>query len=104
AQGGRVAGDEQHRDDRLAPALEIVADLLARADQRELLDQGARYPPCGLVLAPREVEILDLEYLLLIAHADRYVGVEVGALGSHAAEVERVEGAHRVDRPLDVIG
>ena len=39
AQRCGVAGHEQRRDDRLPPAGEVVANLLARADQRQLLDQ-----------------------------------------------------------------
>src|SRR6478752_4701411 len=82
AQRGGVPGDEQRGDDRLAPGLEVIADLLARADQRQLLDQRGRYLGAGLVLLAAEVEVLDLGDLLLVAHADRNVGVEVGAFGS----------------------
>ena len=45
AQRRRIAADQQRGDDRLAPRLEVVADLVLGADQRELLDQLASAPP-----------------------------------------------------------
>src|SRR5207248_2912245 len=39
AERARVARDEDGRDDRLAPGLEVVADLVLRSDQGQLLDQ-----------------------------------------------------------------
>ena len=56
----RVARDQQRRDDRLAPRLEVVADLLLRSDQRELLDQLRRDRGRRLVLVAAQVQLLDL--------------------------------------------
>src|SRR3954451_3971493 len=38
-QRGRVAGHEQRGDERLAPRLEVVADLVGGPDERQALDQ-----------------------------------------------------------------
>ena len=73
----RVATDQQRRDDRLAPRVELVADLVLGADQGEVLDERGRDRGGGLVLLALEVEVLDLLGLGLVAQPHRHVVVEV---------------------------
>ena len=51
---------EHGRGARLAPGLEVVADLLYRTDQRDVLDHGGGDGRRRVVLAPVEVGVLDL--------------------------------------------
>ena len=93
-------------DDRLAPRLEVVADLLRRADQRQLLDQLASAPARrGLVLLAVEVEVLDLARPRPRSPCgSRTLAWKLRPSGAHAAEVQRVERAQRVGRRVDVVG
>src|SRR5512133_3658453 len=68
---GRTWFDEQRGDARLAPGLEVVADLVGGADERELLDEPRRYGGGRLVLLAVHVELLDLPGLGLVAHPHR---------------------------------
>src|SRR5947207_5690255 len=99
----RVARDQERGHDRLAPGLEVVADLLLRTDQRQLLDQLLGDGRSGVVLLPGQVELLDRVDQLFVAHPDGDVGVEVLALGAHATEVEGIERAQHVGGPLHVV-
>ena len=84
-------------------ALEVVADLVLGADQRELLDEPRRDGRRGLVLLPVQVEVLDPLRLGLVAEPHGDVVVEVRAARAHPAEVERVHRAQEVGRLLDVV-
>src|SRR3954452_24624956 len=99
-----VTGNEQGRDDRLAPRLDVFLELLLRADQRELLDQLRRDRRARLVALPFEEQVGDLVDHLLVAHADGHVGMEVLPLRTHATEVEGVVRAQRVHSLSDVVG
>jgi len=103
AEGLRRAGDQQRRGDRLAPRLEVVADLVGRPDQRQALDELRRQRGGGLVLAALEVEVLAAPGLGLVAHAHGHVVVEVGPAGAHAAEVQGVHRPQHVRGGLDVV-
>lgn len=59
--------DEQGRDARLAPGVEPVADALARADERDLVDQRVGNGGHRLTLFPVEVERLDALRVVLVA-------------------------------------
>src|SRR6516164_9325916 len=88
AKRGEVAVDEYRRRPRLAPSLEVVADLRHGADQRDVLDHGRGDRRRGVVLAPVEVGVLNFVGRVLVAHAREDVEVEVHLLGPHAADVE----------------
>ena len=88
---------------RLAPGVEIVADLLRRAHECDVLHHGGGDGGRGIVLTTVEVGILDLVGRLLVAHAGEDVEVEVHLLGPHAADVQGEVGTEAVRRRLDVV-
>src|SRR4051794_26890495 len=55
-----IPGDEQRRHDRLAPRLDVLAQLLLRPDERQLLDQLRRDRRTGLVAFPGEEQVGNL--------------------------------------------
>ena len=84
-----AALDDERRHAALAPGVEPVGDLLARADERDLVDERVGHRRRRLELLAVEVEILDLRRLGLVAVAADEVVVEVLAARAHAADVER---------------
>ena len=100
----RVSADQQRRDDRLAPRLEVVADLVLAGRSTSASRAASSGPPPRPRPCGRRGTAPGSRDLRLVAHPDRDVGVEVRALGAHPAEVERVHRAHRVSRCLDVVG
>ena len=83
---------------------EVVADLVERTDERDVLDQPGRDRGRGLRLLPVEVQVLDELGLALVAHAPEHVVVEVHLAGTHAADVQREHRPVHVGCGLDVVG
>src|SRR5581483_8932893 len=79
--------DEHRRDARLLPRVELVADLLLRTDEADLLDHLRRHRGDRVVLLTVEEQLLDLAGLRLVAEPAEDVVVEVHAPSTHAADV-----------------
>src|SRR5215218_3082969 len=77
AQHRRRAGHEHRRDTGRLSALEVVADLRPGTDQGHVLHHRQGDQRLGLVLATRQVELLDLHALLFVAHPGEDLEVEV---------------------------
>ena len=99
---GRAA-DEERGDARVLPGAQLLADLLRRADEGDVLDHRQRDRRGGVVLAAGEVQLLDLRGDVLVAHPGEHLEVEVGAAGAHPAGVEGEERADGVGAALGVV-
>src|SRR5215213_10145465 len=80
---------EQGRHARLAPRTEPVADALARADQRHLVDELVGYSGDRFTLLPAELQLLNALRLFLVAVPLDERVVEVRTARAHAADIER---------------
>src|SRR5689334_8237496 len=95
---------QQHRGHpRLLPDVELVADLLLRTDEADLLDHLRRHGRDGLVLLPVQEQLLDATRLRLVTQTAEHVIMEVHLAGTHPADVERQHRAERVGGALDVV-
>src|SRR5690606_19103944 len=93
---GWRAAHEQRGDAALAPGLEVVADLLGRPDEVDVLHHRGGDERGRLVLAAVEVGLLDGLALRLVAEAGEHVLVEVPVPGPHPAHVEGQGGPQEV--------
>ena len=86
-----VRRDEETRNARIPPGAEPVADLLRRANERDLVDERIGDGRDCFQLLSLQVQLLDPLGLGLVAvPADEPV-VKVGLLRAHAADVQRKE-------------
>src|SRR4029453_9063734 len=86
---GRLGPADEGGDARRLPALEPLANALLGAAQRDLVHEGVRHRGGGVLLLPREVQILDAPGLALVAIARHEVVVEVLPPRPHAPHVQR---------------
>src|SRR5579863_2273842 len=102
----RIGPDGGHVEDggpRLAECGDALLDVPGRADEVRLLEQLGGHGGSSFVLLARQVQLLDLVRLLLVAVAARQGVVEVPSLGPHAADVERGHGPSQVEHPLEPV-
>src|SRR5262245_1618558 len=98
-----AAADAERADRRGLPRGDTVANPLARADQRDLVDQLVGH--CGHRRVPVAAEegVLDPDRRLLVAEPLGVVVVEILVARAHAADVEREHRLHRVAALLEVV-
>src|SRR5208283_5884775 len=91
-----LAGPDQHRGDRgRLPAGELIPHMLARADQRDRVDQFVGHGGLRLVLLAGEVEVLQLGRQVFVAEVADVAVVKVLVARAHPADIE---GEARLDR------
>src|SRR5438876_6946540 len=86
---GLIGGDRQTGDAGVGPRAIALANAPDGADERHLVAELVRHGGDGLVLALREIELLDLLGGVAEPAADHHVLVEVLVAMAHAAGVER---------------
>src|SRR3954453_1523466 len=84
----RRPAHEDRRHPALPPGLEIVADLVLRPDEADLVDHLPGHRRDGLALLAVEEELLDLVDRFLVPESTEHIGVEVHLLGAHAADIQ----------------
>src|SRR6476469_2287511 len=75
----RRAADEERRDARLSPAVQLATDLVGRSDEGDVLDHPQRDRRRGLGLLALQVQVLHRGGDVLVAHPGEHLEVEVGA-------------------------
>ena len=73
------------------------------ADQRNRVDQCVGHRGGSFHLVPRQVQILDMAGLVLIAHAGNVLGVEILLPRAHATDIQRHVRSYRLAALLEII-
>src|SRR6056297_400896 len=99
----RRAAQQELGDARITPPRQLLADLVGRADEGDVLHHLQWDGRSGLLLLALQIEVLHLVGHVAVAHPGEHLVVEVGALGAHPAGVQREERPHHVGALFDVV-